>query len=111
MTFHLSSVEGDDAREPRTRRHIVHVYAVIRIKVAVEAVDHRGAMAAADAVVFGESHAVQLRAVAPAVIDADFAGEVTEYLVDEDGDCSFSRSCSYGPDYTPSLISNDRRAA
>lgn len=43
-----------------TRRHFVHVYATIRIKVAVDATDHRAAMRAADAVVFAERHAVGL---------------------------------------------------
>ena len=39
--------------QPEEKAHFVHVYTVIRIKVAVRAKDHRAAMEAADAVVFG----------------------------------------------------------
>lgn len=90
--------------------HFVHVYTVIRIKVAVDAKDHRAAMEAADAVVFGGNHAVRLVPAHPAVMDADYAEEVTEYLVDEEGDPAFERSRSYGPAYKPAYVI-DRRAA
>lgn len=93
------------------RRHFVHVYTTIRIKVAVDACDHRAAMRAADAVVFGDRHAVGLVPVHPAVIDADYAEEVTEYLVDEADDPSFARTRSYGPDHAPRRSYDDRRAA
>lgn len=92
-----------------TRRHFVHVYATIRIKVAIDATDHREAMQTADAVVFAERHAVGLILVHPAVIDADYADEVTEYLVDEADDPTFARSRAYGSDYAPARVI-DRRA-
>jgi hypothetical protein len=94
-----------------TKRHFVHVYTVIRVKVAVEAKDHRGAMEIADAMLFGDRHAVGLIPVNPAVIDADYAEEVTEYLVDEANDPTFARSRSYGPDYALRCPPGDRRAA
>lgn len=95
----------------RVRRHFVHVYATIRIKVAVDACDHRAAMQAADAVVFADRHAVGLIPVHPGVIDADYAEEVTEYLVDEADDPTFARTRSYGPDHRPARVSGERRAA
>lgn len=93
------------------RRHFVHVYTTIRIKVAVVASDHRAAMEAADALVFSDLHAVRLDPIHPAVIDADYAEEVTEYLVDEADDPTFERSRNYSPDYTPARGFDDRRAA
>lgn len=93
------------------KRYFVHVYATIRIKVAIDAQDHRAAMEAADAVAFGESQAVRLTPDHPAVMDTDFADEVTEYLVDEDGDSTFSRSRSYGPHFAPIVHSGERKAA
>lgn len=92
-------------------RHLVHVYTTIRIKVAVDADDHRSAMKAADAIVFGASHAVRLKPAHPAVIDVDYAEEVTEYLVDEADDATFERSRNYAPDYEPARVAPDRRAA
>lgn len=92
------------------RRHYVHVYTTIRIKVAVEACDYRAAMRAADGVVFADRHAVGLIPVDPAVVDADYAEEVTEYLVDEADDPTFERSRCYGPDYAP-IRAVDRRVA
>ena len=93
------------------RRHFVHIYTTIRIKVAVDARDHRAAMEAADRIVFCNRHAVGLIPVHPAVIDADYAEEVTEYLVDEANDPTFARTRSYGPDYALRRASDDRRAA
>lgn len=92
------------------RRHYVHVYTTIRIKVVVNASDHRAAMRAADAVVFAERHAVGLIPVDPVVVDVDYAEDVTEYLVDEADDPTFERSRCYGPDYAPARAIN-RRAA
>lgn len=92
------------------RRHFVHVYATIRIKVVVDAADHRAAMLAADAVVFGERHAVDLIPVHSAVIDADYAEEVTEYLNDEADDPTFERSRSYRSDYAPARVIDGRAA-
>ena len=58
-----------------------------------------------------ERHAVDLIPAHPAVIDADYAEEVTEYLVDEADDPTFARTRSYGPDYALRRASGDRRAA
>lgn len=93
------------------RRHFVHVYTTIRIKVAVDADDHRSAMHEADAIVFGADHAVLLNLADHAVLDADYAEEVTEYLVDEADDPTFEHSRSYGPDYAPTRVLQDRRLA
>lgn len=93
------------------RRHIVHVYTTIRIKLAVDAKDHRAAMEAADALVFGTNRAVELRSLTQAVLDADYADEVTEYLVDEADDPGFERSRSYDPDFAPITPSGERRTA
>ena len=92
------------------RRHFVHVYTTIRIKVAVDAADHRAAMKAADAVVFADHHAVRLVPPHPAVLDADYAEEVTKYLIDEADDLTFERTRCYGPDHRPVRVS-DRRVA
>lgn len=82
-----------------SRRHFVHIYAVIRVKVAVDAADHAAAMQAADDILFGHGFAVRLDSTASAILDAESAEEVTEYLVDEAGDTGFSRSRAYGPDH------------
>jgi len=89
---------------PSRRRdpsHFVHVYTVIRIKVAVDANDHRAAMRAADDIVYGSDPAVTLVPISGDVLDAEFAEQVTGYVVDEAGDDRFVRSGSYGPDYAP----------
>lgn len=93
------------------RRHFVHVYTTIRIKVAVDAEDHRTAMQAADAILFGDRHAVRLNPIHSAVVDADYAEEVTEYLVDEADDPDFANSRNDGSDFTPARIFDDRRVA
>ncbi len=84
-----------------TRRHLVHVYTVIRIKVEVDAPDHRSAMEAADMILFGSGFSVALRPVARAVLEAEHADEIIGYLVDEANDEGFDRSRSYGPDHEP----------
>lgn len=84
-----------------TRRHLVHVYTVIRIKVEVDAPDHRSAMEAADMILFGNGLSVALRPVASAVLEAEHADEITGYLVDEADDEGFDRSRGYGPDHAP----------
>ncbi|MBB3928607.1 hypothetical protein GGR43_004352 [Sphingobium jiangsuense] len=83
------------------RRHFVHVYAVIRVKVAVDAPDHRRAMEAADELLFAGGPPVRLVAMSSAVLDADHADEVFGYLVDEADDPEFERSRAYGPDHEP----------
>lgn len=84
-----------------SRRHFVHVYTVVRVKVAVDAPDHRAAMRAADDILFADRLAVDLIPASAAVLDAEYAEEVTGYLVDEAGDGQFRRTRSYGPDYEP----------
>lgn len=81
--------------------HFVHVYATIRIKVAVQAADHREAMQRADHFLFGDGFAVRLLPNGPNIIDADYAEEVTGYLVDEAGDPEFLRSETYDPNGQP----------
>ena len=82
-----------------SRRLFVHVYAVIRVKVEVTAPDHRSAMEVADELLFADGLAVRLTPAAQGVLDAEYAEEVTAYLVDEEGDDEFIRSCTYGPDH------------
>lgn len=84
-----------------SRRLFVHAYAVVRVKVAVDASDHRSAMEAADALLFANGFAVRLTPAADAVLDAEYAHDVAGYLVDEDGDDGYLRSAAYGPDYEP----------
>ncbi|EKU73323.1 MULTISPECIES: hypothetical protein [Sphingomonadales] len=83
------------------QRHFVHVYAVIRIKVEVDADDHRSAMEAADELLFAHGLPLRLTAASPTILDIDYADEITGYLVDEAGDTEFARSRSYGPDHEP----------
>lgn len=83
------------------KRHHVHVYATVRVKVAVDADDHVQAMRRADHLLFNNGFAVRLTPNADAVVDAEYADEVTGYLVDEADDPEHLRSRSYGPDYEP----------
>ncbi|MCF8707009.1 hypothetical protein [Rhizorhapis sp. SPR117] len=83
------------------RTHYVHVYATVRVKVAVRAENHEDAMKMADGLLFNDGFAVRLIPAAVAVVDADYAEEVTGYLVDESGDPDFLRSRTYDPDYKP----------
>lgn len=81
--------------------HFVHVYVTVRVKVAVHAADHENAMRAADEALFAKRFGVRLIPAAEAVLDADYAEEVTGYLVDEAGDTDYLRSANYGADYEP----------
>lgn len=99
MTAGLTDRQAcDGVTDGASRRHFVHVYAVIRVKVAVDAADHTEAMQAADGILFGDGFAVRLDPTASAILDAESAEEVTEYLVDEAEDTEFARSRAYGPD-------------
>jgi len=91
--------ESDAMADGPSLRHFVHVYAVIRVKVAVDARDSRSAMKAADDLLFENGLAVRLVPAAPGVLEAEYAEEVTGYLVDEAGDDEFVRSRAYGPDH------------
>ncbi|MDF0490233.1 hypothetical protein PX554_19065 [Sphingomonas sp. H39-1-10] len=82
-----------------SKLHHVHVYATIRVKVAVIARDHADAMGQAEAIVGTGIFPVRLFPSAAAVLDAQPAEEITAYLVDEADDPEFENSCSYGPDY------------
>lgn len=83
------------------RRHHVHVYATIRVKVAVDAPDHLAAMQQADAVLCDHGLAVRLTPTNERVLVAEFAEEITGYLVDEVGDENYARSRVYGADHQP----------
>lgn len=90
-------------------RHYVHVYTVVRIKVAVEAETHAEAMEKADGFLAGNHYMSGFTrefiapecaplVEAPFVMSIDDAEECTGYLVDEGGDEEYARSSSYGPD-------------
>ena len=81
--------------------HFVHVYATVRVKLAVTAASHEDAMRAADEALFARGLGVRLIPTAEGALDADYAEEVTGYLVDEAGDTEYLRSANYGPDYAP----------
>lgn len=81
--------------------HFVHVYATVRVKVAVHAADHEQAMRAADDALFARGFGVRLIPTAQGALDAEYTEEVTGYLVDEAGDTDYLRSANYGPDYEP----------
>ncbi len=87
--------------DPVPRKHFVHVYTVVRVKVEVEAEDHQSAMAAADTLLLGNGFAVSLIPRGKGVIEADYAEEVVGYLVDEADDPEYERSRNYGPDHQP----------
>ncbi|AOH85577.1 hypothetical protein AWL63_18190 [Sphingomonas panacis] len=83
------------------KRHFVHVYATIRVKVAVDALNHQDAMVSADHILFDDGFAVRLVPHAAAVLDAEYAAEVTGYIVDEANDPDFLRTRNYDPDHQP----------
>jgi len=68
--------------------HFVQVYATVRVKLA-------------DAALFARRFGVRLIPTAEGALDADYAEEVTGYLVDEAGDTEYLRSANYGQDYAP----------
>lgn len=84
--------------------HFVHVYATIRVKVAVSAQNHEGAMVAADHLLFGNGFGVRLVPTGEGILDADYAEEVTGYLVDVAGDADYRLSRSYGADREPDTL-------
>jgi len=79
----------------------VHVYTTIRVKVAVTANDHAGAMRQADAIVGRGIFPVRLLPNGAGVLEAEPAEEVTGYLIDETDDPEFENSCSYDADHQP----------
>jgi hypothetical protein len=81
--------------------HFVHVYATVRVKLAVTAASHEDAMRAADEALFARGFGVRLIPTAEGALDADYAEEVTGYLVDEAGDAEYLRSANYGQDCAP----------
>lgn len=83
------------------KRYHVHVYAVIRIKVDVEASDHQDAMAKADDLIFAKGIPISLTPTAPFVLAVEPADEITGYLVDEVGDPEFLCSRSYDSNHHP----------
>lgn len=91
--------------------HFVHVYATVRVKVAVSAATHDEAMRAADNTLFANGFGVRLIPTAQGAIKADYAEEVTGYLVDEAGDTEYLRSANYGQDYEPDWGMRSRASA
>jgi len=79
----------------------VHVYTTIRVKVAVSAEDHAGAMRQADDIVGRGIFPVRLLPNGAAVLEAEPAEEVTGYLVDETDDPEFENSRAYDAEYRP----------
>lgn len=75
--------------------HHVHVYAVVRIKLAVTATDHIDAMQRADHIMSESDYPVRLVPGGPEVLDAEPADEISGYLVDETGDPQFEKSRFY----------------
>lgn len=88
-------------KPPVTITHHVHVYAVVRIKLAVTAADHFDAMKRADSIMTESSYPLRLVPGGPQVLDAEPADEISGYLVDETGDPQFERSRFYGCDHKP----------
>ncbi len=84
-----------------SKLHHVHVYATIRVKVAVTAEDHTDAMRQAEGIVGTGIFLVRLLPNAAAVLDAEPAEEITGFLVDETDDPEFEKSCSYDAEYRP----------
>lgn len=95
-----SACDNSDG-DPVARKHFVHVYTVVRVKVEVQAEDHQSAMASADTLLFGNRFAVRLVSSGNGVIEADYAEEVVGYLVDEADDPEYERSRNYGSDHEP----------
>lgn len=84
-----------------SKLHHVHVYTTIRVKVAVTADDHTGAMRQADDIVGKGRFPVRLLPAAAGVLEAEPAEEVTGYLVDEADDPEFENSRFYDECFQP----------
>lgn len=87
-----------------TTTHHVHIYTVIRVKIAVDAADHLDAMKKADRVFGKQRFPVRLVPLGTQVLDAEPADEVVGYLVDEVDDPEFLRSAAYEPDFSPACL-------
>ncbi|EPR15535.1 hypothetical protein ACFSTI_32225 [Rhizorhabdus histidinilytica] len=81
--------------------HFVHVYATVRVKLGVTAHDQFAAMKEADRLLFANGFGVRLIPSATGVLEADYAEEVSGYLVDEAGDHEYDRSRTYAADGAP----------
>ncbi|MCR5942623.1 hypothetical protein FG152_17590 [Ochrobactrum sp. XJ1] len=103
------SAAGKDPGDPARRKHFVHVYAVVRVKVDVDAANHQAAIAAADERLFGNGFAVSLNPRGNGVIEANYVEEVVGYLVDEAEDPDYERTRSYGPDHEPQTSDEGHR--
>lgn len=90
------AASGAETLEPT---HFVHVYATIRVKVAVRSANHREAMAQADRSLFANGFGIRLIPTCAGAIEADYAEEVTGYLVDEIGDPGHDRSETYDANF------------
>ncbi|WP_298673129.1 hypothetical protein [uncultured Sphingomonas sp.] len=83
--------------------HHVHIYTVIRVKVAVEAGDQHDALKRADQVFSAQGFPVRLVPVGEHILDAEPADEVIGYLVDEVDDPEFLRSTAYDVEFQPCI--------
>jgi hypothetical protein len=84
-------------------RHYVHIYASVRVKIAVDADSHAEAIAAATDHFSSSGHALLNRYVrderqvteTPQVVHTEYADDISGYLVDEAGDDDFQRTRNY----------------
>src|SRR3546814_18453167 len=75
--------------------HFVHVYATVRVKLGVTAHGQNEAMKEADRLLFANGFGVRLIPGAAGVLEADYAEEVSGYLVDAAGDPDYHRHRVY----------------
>lgn len=88
---------------PTDPTHFVHIYATIRVKIAVHATSHLEAMKRADRSLFDKGFGVRLVPNGANILDADYAEEVTGYLVDEADDPEYLRSATYNASFDPDI--------
>jgi len=87
-------------------KHYVHVYLTVRVKTEVDAADHEAAMRTADGLLFDKLLPVRFSTTAKHVLEAEYAEEVTGYLVERDdgaGGPDYEDSRVYGADHRPEV--------
>lgn len=87
-------------------KHHVHVYLTVRVKTEVDAADHEAAMRTADGLLFDRTLPVRFSTTAKNVLEAEYAEEVTGYLVekcDGAGGPDYEDSRVYGADHRPEV--------
>src|SRR3546814_7200975 len=90
--------------------HCVHVYSTGRVRLGVTAHCQNEAMKEADRLLFDNGFGVRLIPGAAGVLEADYAEEVSGYLVDEAGDHEYHRSRVYAADGEPVSLNITRGA-